>query len=112
MNRPLEDLISIARSVRVEEEVSRRGIRLKGRIDRAGPCPHCGGRDRFSINLKKQVFNCRGCQRGGDVIELVQFLDDLDFRQAVALLALLHQLGPIFAIFGASDRDKSLDLKV
>ena len=27
-------------------------------------------------------------------------------------LALLHQLGPIFAIFGASDRDKSLDLKV
>jgi hypothetical protein len=87
MNRPLEDLISIARSARIEEEVSRRGIRLKGRIDRAGPCPHCGGRDRFSINLKKQVFNCRGCQRGGDVIELVQFLDDLDFRQAVALLA-------------------------
>jgi len=28
------------------------------------------------------------------------------------LLARLHQLGPIFAIFGASDRDKSLDLKV
>jgi hypothetical protein len=27
-------------------------------------------------------------------------------------LTLLHQLGPIFAIFGASDRDKSLDLKV
>ena len=86
MNRPLDDLISIARSVRIEEEAARRGIRLKGRTDRAGPCPRCGGRDRFSINLKKQVFNCRGCQRGGDVIELVHFLDDLDFRQAVALL--------------------------
>lgn len=87
MNRPMDDLISIARSVRIEEEAGRRGVRLKGRVDRAGPCPRCGGRDRFSINLKKQVFNCRGCQRGGDVIELVQFLDDVDFRQAVALLA-------------------------
>ena len=28
------------------------------------------------------------------------------------MITLLHQLGPIFAIFGASDRDKSLDLKV
>ena len=87
MNRPMDDLISIARVVRIEEEAARRGIRLKGRVDRAGPCPRCGGHDRFSINLKKQVWNCRGCQRGGDVIELVQFLDDVDFRQAVALLA-------------------------
>ena len=29
-----------------------------------------------------------------------------------AWIARLHPLGPIFAIFGASDRDKSLDLKV
>ena len=31
---------------------------------------------------------------------------------SLRFLTLLHQLGPIFAIFGASDRDKSLDLKV
>jgi hypothetical protein len=87
MNRPLVDLTDIARTVPIEVEAGRRGIRLKVRIDRAGPCPRCGGHDRFSINLKKQVWNCRGCQRGGDVIELVRFLDDVDFRQAVALLA-------------------------
>ena len=28
----------------------------------AGPCPHCGGTDRFSINTKDQVFNCRGAE--------------------------------------------------
>ena len=35
----------------------------------------------------------------------------LDAHQRVMSVR-LHRLGPIFAIFGASDRDKSLDLKV
>jgi len=34
-----------------------------------------------------------------------------DAFAAFAVLARLHQLNAIFAIFGASDRDKSLDLK-
>jgi CHC2 zinc finger len=46
--------------------------------ERVGPCPKCGGTDRFSINTKKQVFNCRQCQTGGDVIKLVRFLDGCD----------------------------------
>jgi phage/plasmid primase-like uncharacterized protein len=25
----------------------------------AGPCPMCGGKDRFSVNTRKGVFNCR-----------------------------------------------------
>jgi DNA primase len=36
----------------------------------------------FSINTRKHVFNCRGCGTGGDVIELVQFLDDCGFPEA------------------------------
>ncbi len=33
--------------------------------DRAGPCPACGGTDRFSVNLPKRKFNCRGCKAKG-----------------------------------------------
>jgi DNA primase len=75
-----------ARAVRIEDEIARRGIKLRGGVDRCGPCPVCGGTDRFSINLKKQVFNCRG-STGGDVIALVQHLDGVSFLDAVARLA-------------------------
>ena len=57
-----------ARAVRIEDEVARRGIKLRGGNERSGPCPACGGDDRFAINIKKQLWNCRGCQHGGDVI--------------------------------------------
>jgi hypothetical protein len=76
-----------ARSVRIEREIGRRGIKLKGRIERVGPCPKCGGDDRFSINTNKQLFNCRSCGVGGDVIDLVQFLDNTDFTAACTTLA-------------------------
>ena len=80
------DLIARARDVRIEDEIERSGIRLVGGTDRCGPCPNCGGRDRFSINTGKQVFNCRGCDAKGDVIALVQFLDGCDFREAIERL--------------------------
>jgi phage/plasmid primase-like uncharacterized protein len=69
MSHSLADLINVARSGPIEAEASQRGVHLKGRVDRAGPCPRCGGRDRFAISLKKQVWICRG----GDVIDLVRF---------------------------------------
>lgn len=76
--------------MRVEDELARRGYPFwtKPRHnDRGQPCPRCGGTDRFSINLRKQLFNCRGCGTGGDVIKLVQFLDGSDFQMAVETLA-------------------------
>lgn len=81
------DTISIARAVPIERIVEQRGIKLRGRVERIGPCPICGGTDRFSINTKKQVFNCRGCNVGGDAIALVMFLDACDFHSACAMLA-------------------------
>lgn len=81
------DRIASARAHRIEDEIERRGIKLHGRTERVGPCPVCGGTDRFSINTKKQVFNCRGCGVGGDVIALVQHLDSCSFGEAIATLA-------------------------
>lgn len=50
-----------------------------------GPCPVCGGRDRFSINADRAVFNCRHCG-GGDVIKLVQLVQGCDFKDALTWL--------------------------
>jgi hypothetical protein len=75
-----------ARAVRIEDEILRRGIKLRGGIDRCGPCPRCGGDDRFAINVQKQCWNCRGCNVGGDVIALVEHLDNCDFVAACTTL--------------------------
>ena len=61
-------------------------IKLRGTVERCGPCPKCGGEDRFAIKAKKQAFNCRGCDVGGDVIKLVEHLDDCDFVAACTTL--------------------------
>ena len=47
--------VDIARSVPIEAELARRGHRLKrvGR-DLVGPCPACGGTDRFAVTPAKR----------------------------------------------------------
>jgi hypothetical protein len=82
-----ETWIEQARAVSIESELARRGIKLNGKVERTGPCPKCGGDDRFSINTNKQVFNCRQCGGRGDVIALVQFLDGTEFIEACTTLA-------------------------
>jgi len=87
MPTPFEDWVQHARDVSIESEILRRGIQLKRQgVERVGPCPRCGGTDRFAINTVKNVYNCRGCGHGGDVIELVQWLDDCQFSEAVERL--------------------------
>jgi hypothetical protein len=49
-----------------------------------GPCPACGGKDRFAVNQQKRVFNCRGSEEGkGDGIKLVMHVTGCDFIEAV-----------------------------
>jgi putative DNA primase/helicase len=84
---PPDHRLEEARAIRIEDEAARRGIKLRGVNERSGPCPACGGEDRFSINIKKQLWNCRGCQTGGDVIALVRHLDGVGFEDALETLA-------------------------
>jgi putative DNA primase/helicase len=77
------EIVNRARSIPIETIIDQRGIKLRGNgSDRSGPCPVCGGNDRFAINTKKQLWNCRGCKKGGDTIELVRFLDGVGFNEA------------------------------
>jgi putative DNA primase/helicase len=79
--------VASARSVPIQDVLARHGIKLRGKIERDGPCPKCGGDDRFSISTSKQVFNCRGCGARGDVIDLVRFIEGTEFIEACTTLA-------------------------
>jgi phage/plasmid primase-like uncharacterized protein len=77
-----------AHAVDIRDVVARLGLRLK-RVtvsELAGPCPRCGGKDRFSVNIRKGVFNCRGCSCGGDLIALCQHVRGLSFPEAIDFL--------------------------
>jgi hypothetical protein len=50
-----------------------------------GPCPVCGGRDRFHVwpeQAQGGSFWCRGCAKGGDLIEFYRWRDNLSYQQA------------------------------
>ncbi len=55
----------------------------RGGVEWTGPCPNCGGTDRFSINTRKSQFLCRQCGGKGDEIGLVRFVMGLDFIGAL-----------------------------
>jgi hypothetical protein len=80
-------LIDQARAVPIGDVVAGTGIKSK-RVghELVSPCPACGGHDRFANSLRKHVWNCRGCGKGGDVIALVMHIHGLDFAGAVELL--------------------------
>src|SRR5690348_14900222 len=91
MGTEFEDWVQRARNVSIEHEIARRGIALRrSGVERIGPCPRCGGVDRFSINVKEGVWNCRQCKPdsiSGDVIGLVEWLDGCEFVRACETLA-------------------------
>ena len=69
----------------VADQLVLQGLRRAG-SELVGPCPACGGDDRFGINLRKGVFGCRKCGAKGGVIALVMLVQGLDFRGALTWL--------------------------
>ena len=49
-----------------------------------GPCPKCGGNDRFIIWPERNSFWCRKCDWNGDDIEALRILDGLSCKEAFA----------------------------
>jgi len=54
-----------------------------------GPCPFCGGEDRFNVwpNADPPHWWCRQCEKGGDAIAYIMQRDGLDFRAACQYLS-------------------------
>lgn len=78
-----------ARALPIEAGLLGRTVAWKGGgkgIERCGPCPVCGGDDRFSVNSSKRVWHCRGCAKGGDVIALAMHCGGMGFRESLDAL--------------------------
>lgn len=64
----------------------------------AGPCPFCGGRDRFRVwpSSDRPGYYCRRCERRGDAIQYVRERHNLSFSEACRELA-IHRPKPKLA---------------
>jgi phage/plasmid primase-like uncharacterized protein len=104
--------IDRARTTPIESILDAHGVRLRGHVERIGPCPGRGGSDRFAVNARKGLFLCRGCGARGDAIALEQFLSGVNFGTAVGTLAggASRPSGPTSHISDAAQRaSKALD---
>jgi phage/plasmid primase-like uncharacterized protein len=74
-----------AKAVHISAVLRQRNIQLVGHgSNLAGPCPVCGGTDRFAVHLEKQLFNCRSCGgKGRGAVSFVKFADGVDFVEAI-----------------------------
>ena len=53
-----------------------------------GLCPfHSEKTPSFTVNPDKGFFHCFGCQKGGDVLRFVELQENVDFVDAVKMLA-------------------------
>lgn len=85
--------VARAKEIDVLEVAKELGAQVKraGATEWVGPCPRCGGTDRFAVNTRQQVYLCRGSgdnngKDGGDVIALVQHVQSCKFVEAVEFI--------------------------
>jgi hypothetical protein len=79
--------IEEARAVTVVDAALALGIEVTNK-NYAGPCPSCGGTDRFSINPSIPAFNCRQCGgKGRDGISLMALAGHHDVSTRVGFLS-------------------------
>lgn len=82
-------------------------IKNKGNGEYCGPCPSCGGRDRFLLWPEHKSgapggrFLCRGCGAHGDAIEFLRLFQNLNYREACEALR-LEPCRPVFHAPGKS----------
>ena len=66
-------------------------LRRSSSRELAGPCPKCGGNDRFTVTPDAGsdgagLWWCRGCNAGGDAVSYLREVRGLSYRDACSLL--------------------------
>ncbi|MCL1845535.1 MAG: DNA primase [Defluviitaleaceae bacterium] len=85
-----QDVISEVKTLNdIVDIVASYGVRLEPRSgEHVGLCPfHNEKTASFSVNRDKQMFFCHGCGAGGNVLGFVRRMENLDFADALKLLA-------------------------
>jgi len=67
-----------------EKTLSKKADTLGGEYK--GPCPWCGGKDRFTVWPFKDRYICRKCKRNGDSIDFLQKKRGMTYHQACEYL--------------------------
>lgn len=75
-------------------------------VEFEGGCPVCGDdgkrtANRFAINPAKNIFLCRRCDVAGDGLQLVQFVQDCSFPEAITYLVGVADVAPDPALIAA-----------
>lgn len=77
--------------VSIEDVLDHYGVKLRRRRDElTGRCPfpqHEDQRASFSSNTAKNVFQCFGCKKSGNVLDFVAFMESVDVREAALMIA-------------------------
>lgn len=81
-----DHIIDQARATDLTELATRYGVTLRKESASSwcGPCPKCGGDDRWWV--KGNRYTCRGCGANGDTIAFVQDREGCGFQEAVSML--------------------------
>ncbi|MVA17438.1 hypothetical protein GOZ94_00570 [Agrobacterium vitis] len=103
----IKDFIERARTITVSQVADRLEIPAPKRGEYQGPCRHCGGEDRFSINREKNVYLCRKCGGGRDGIGLLAYWHSYNLHnRAEFLLACSEVLGEPIPVGGEKETDE------
>ena len=84
-----EKIEEIKRNIDLVALIKSRGIPLKKNgKGYKGLCPfHEDKTPSLSVNPDTNLWRCFGCDAGGDVISFIEYMDKVDFREAVARLS-------------------------
>ena len=82
------------------------GLRRKGK-ELIGYCPihdkNHYNKNSFSVNTEKNIWHCFSCAAGGNILDFVAFMEDVDIRQAGLLIKKWFKIG--------SQKDEKIDKK-
>lgn len=84
----LQDFEKVKMKTELLEVAGRFTHMRKAGKEYVGLCPlHSENTPSFYVNKEKQQFHCKGCQKGGDVIELIRLINNTDAYTALEMLA-------------------------
>ena len=94
---PEEIIQEIKQSTDLVSFIRSRGIKL-GKVGKVyqGRCPfHADETASFTVTPSKNLWHCFGCGKGGDVIDLVRYLEGCTFTEAVERLTETNNNRPV-----------------